>query len=260
MNLDHCAVVVRERNLPEIYDLAFALLRRQGVQVALLTAVAAVPFLLLDLLLLHGSSGPWAFYAAWLLLCAQTPIATAPATAWMGQAMFDRHPRRRDALRTAYGRLGPILLAGLARGLLALPVITVLFYPPHLVEVLLLERQPLRAAWSRAQALGVSGRGIGFAHLLVALVVMAAGTLAAWLAGSEVVDMLAHGRTGEALQRWWMEPLEDPVPLIVVAWPLVGFLSVVRFLAYLDLRTRSEGWDVELDLLRAARRMIPETA
>ena len=260
MNLDHCAVVVRERSIGELYDLALALLRRQGLQVALLTAVLGLPCMALDIWLLHGHEGLPAFYAAWLLLAVQAPLVTAPVTAYQGVALFDRTARKRDAFRVVAGRAGPLALVALLRGVLALGGPLILLHPPYLVEVLLLERQPVQAAWTRANALAASGRGIGIAQTLVALSVMVGGTVAVWWGLEAIVGILAHGEVGEAMAAWWRQPLADPLPLMVVAWPLIAFLGVVRFLAYLDLRTRAEGWDVELDLLRAARRMMPESA
>ena len=37
-------------------------------------------------------------------------------------------------------------------------------------------------------------------------------------------------------------------------WVVAGYLSVVRFLFYLDLRIRHEGWEVELRLRAEAAR------
>ena len=34
----------------------------------------------------------------------------------------------------------------------------------------------------------------------------------------------------------------------------VAYVTVVRFAAYIDLRTRREGWDIELDFKQSARR------
>ncbi|HBO43156.1 MAG TPA: hypothetical protein DD670_04320, partial [Planctomycetaceae bacterium] len=44
-------------------------------------------------------------------------------------------------------------------------------------------------------------------------------------------------------------------------WLVVGFFTVVRFLGYLDLRIRREGWEVEL-VMRAESELLagPETA
>ena len=41
----------------------------------------------------------------------------------------------------------------------------------------------------------------------------------------------------------------------IAIWIAVGWLSIVRFLWYIDLRTRCEGWAVDLELREAARRL-----
>src|ERR1700760_840034 len=108
MNLDHCAVVLRERSTGELYDLALALVRRQAVPIALLTAVLAAPCMAFDCWLLRGQGGFPAFYAAWLLLAVQAPLVTAPATAYQGVALFDRGARKWDALRQVGKRGGAL--------------------------------------------------------------------------------------------------------------------------------------------------------
>jgi hypothetical protein len=39
------------------------------------------------------------------------------------------------------------------------------------------------------------------------------------------------------------------------AWLVAGYLAVVRFLQYLDLRIRREGWEIELQLRAEAARL-----
>ncbi len=48
---------------------------------------------------------------------------------------------------------------------------------------------------------------------------------------------------------------EFRVGLGETAWLVVGYLTVVRFLAYLDLRIRREGWEVELMMRNEAARL-----
>ena len=43
------------------------------------------------------------------------------------------------------------------------------------------------------------------------------------------------------------------VPL--AGWLVIGFFAIVRFLAYLDLRIRREGWEVELVMRAEAARL-----
>ena len=39
-------------------------------------------------------------------------------------------------------------------------------------------------------------------------------------------------------------------------WIVVWFFTVVRYLSYLDLRIRREGWEVELQVRAAAQRLV----
>ena len=45
------------------------------------------------------------------------------------------------------------------------------------------------------------------------------------------------------------------VGLPLSMWCVAGFFAVVRFLGYLDLRIRQEGWEVELKLRAEAQRL-----
>ena len=55
-----------------------------------------------------------------------------------------------------------------------------------------------------------------------------------------------------------------PVMLVTIyplsLWIVAGFMTVVRFLSYLDLRIRHEGWEVELLLRAEASRMLSRMA
>jgi hypothetical protein len=44
----------------------------------------------------------------------------------------------------------------------------------------------------------------------------------------------------------------------LAVWTTVGFFTVVRFLSYLDLRIRREGWEVELKMRAEAARLQSE--
>jgi hypothetical protein len=77
-----------------------------------------------------------------------------------------------------------------------------------------------------------------------------------------VVLYAAYMLQGMLLSDWWFYLSTEHGPMLNVDWfklqivyPLclwliVVFLAVVRFLSYLDLRIRHEGWEVEL-LMRA---------
>jgi hypothetical protein len=258
VNLDHCTVVVRERSIPELYDLALALGRKHFFRLAPLLVVAAGPWTLFDWWLLRGL-GWGAIYPFFLLLCAQAPLVTAPLTAYLGEAMFDPTARARPALAAAGSRWKALFLVGSLRGLASVIPFVLLWFPPHLVEVLLLERQPLKPAWRRAVVIASDWRTQHGSHSLLGLMLVPLGIgIAAW-AGATLVEVLVWGLSTIDDIMPLLDPGECVLPLLM-AWPIIGYLAVVRFLAYIDLRTRNEGWDVELDLRRAARRIEPEAA
>ncbi len=60
-------------------------------------------------------------------------------------------------------------------------------------------------------------------------------------------------RAGRAHIRadWWLPAVEFPLAL----WLVIGFAAVARFLSYLDVRIRREGWEVELTLRAEAARL-----
>lgn len=249
-------IAVRERSFAEVFDLGMAVAWKHAGNLLLLLGIGVAPWLALNCWLIRDDDAMqfgW-LYPWFLLLCAEAPLATAPLTAYLGEAMFDPRPRPLVALRASLRRTPALLLSALLRGLAAIVVVPLLFMPVHAVEVLLLERQGGGASWKRSLALAASWRGEAIAHLMVGLLVVTGGTLAVLLGGTLMVQTLLWSVTGEwdgldllnPATSWWLQ---------AAVWPFIGFLAVVRFLSYLDLRTRREGWEVELSLRRAARRV-----
>lgn len=275
MNLEELSVAVRERTLPELFDLAVQMCRRHALNLALLAIAGAAPCAALDWLLLSGAPDDTWLPLVWLvvLLVAQAPLATAPITAYLGEAMFNHRPTVRGALAAAGRRWWPLLVLALMRGLApALAVllfsevgdgapglvllVLLMFYPAHAVEVVLLERQPLRSSLYRANQLMSSWRSEAVSHLMVATVVVVAGCLVSAHAGAQLINLLFwKWIEGGDWQLWFHPGLSLLAGLL--PWPFIAYLAVVRFLAYIDLRTRREGWEIELDLRRAGRRLEP---
>jgi hypothetical protein len=95
-----------------------------------------------------------------------------------------------------------------------------------------------------------------FNLLLVAAMAISGGVIIGVVGAAEIANLLFW----EALdsEEWssWLHPRETFLT-VILPWPIIIYLTVVRFLAYIDLRTRREGWEIELDLRRAARRLDP---
>ena len=50
------------------------------------------------------------------------------------------------------------------------------------------------------------------------------------------------------------------VYLPIAMWTVASYFTVVRFLSYLDLRIRREGWEVELRMRTEAARLTRQVA
>lgn len=126
-------------------------------------------------------------------------------------------------------------------------------FRPYATKIFILERAPWRASsestitfGKRSRSLHSAGSGlfgrfvvsIIFGYFLVAAFFGMIYTLYSWL-GFKV----GLGYVERAV--FW--PLSW--------WLVAGFFSVVRFLSYIDLRIRQEGWEVELSLKAEAVRL-----
>ncbi|HEX5103434.1 MAG TPA: hypothetical protein VFV87_06465 [Pirellulaceae bacterium] len=149
-------------------------------------------------------------------------------------------------------------------------------FRPYINEIILLERNPLRS--NNPNVITVNKRSshihgpysgdlfirwLGLALIALLLIFMV-------LATAIVVQGVLIGRwpfvfdttRGPAPWDWIVWQLnwfEAQVAFPLCIWLIVAFMSVVRFLSYLDLRIRHEGWEVELlmraEAMRLAARM-----
>ena len=60
---------------------------------------------------------------------------------------------------------------------------------------------------------------------------------------------------GVLLGQWQIRTIFVEVYVPVALWLIVIFSTVVRFLLYLDLRIRREGWEIELKVRAAANEL-----
>ncbi|MCA9247997.1 MAG: hypothetical protein KDA42_12800, partial [Planctomycetales bacterium] len=116
---------------------------------------------------------------------------------------------------------------------------------PYLGEIVLLERNALFRG--RTGRLTTMRRTSGFhsgvfgevmSRWLASLLIGAALVASIWLSLWTLISQLSgRWHSLETAYAWYL-----PIAL----WIVIGFFSVVRFLSYLDLRIRREGWEVEL--------------
>jgi hypothetical protein len=255
---DQTLVVIRERSYLDLLDLALVVVRRRPLVLAAWLALGAAPWVALDVWLLglmEGSDSDFPRFIPWIyLLGMHAPWATAPLTIVIGGLMFGNRPTIGRVARTFIGGFAPmVLFQGLMRGAL----VVLWFLVPLLVgkfrflnEVIFLERGDWGSIGGRAWALTrdkgapMFGRWLfqmGATGLFMLAFAYAGSNLEELLVGQRTpgMDMTSVGRTlGElSLTGWAMQ---------VGAWLAIGFFALVRFLEYIDQRTRLEGWEIEL--------------
>lgn len=262
MQLDKTRVAIRERSFIDILDLALAVLREHAGPLCLAWLAGVVPVALFNHWLLTGSFVEGAFDLSdlprylvlmSLLICWEIPLATAPITLYLGQALFVERPSAARLGKDFLSSLPQLILYQVVlRGVLIWMVITIpvpFVAWPYLSEIILLERNPWRkqspagtSTLTRSSNMHSRNRGELINRWLGSLFLGALLVFVFWCS----LCFLARQLAGQ---------LEDAAPDYTVSlpaalWLMLGYFAIVRFLSYLDLRIRAEGWEVEL-LLRA---------
>lgn len=264
MQLDHTRIVIRERGLLDLLDLGLCVVRAYIGPLMITLAIGVVPAMLLNAWLLHGltqvasesdARQPTATYVWWMLLLVlwETPLATSLATLYLGEAVFLKRPRAAGIVVSLLRALPQLILFQVLLRALLIPLVITWLVPfavwPYLNEVILLERNSLRqhrpgemTTMRRNQAVHRGSGGDLFARWLVAVGLGALIFASLWISMTYLAGMIF----GEEAQLQAMYSVFYPLAL----WAVVGYFTVVRFLGYLDLRIRREGWEVEL-MMRA---------
>lgn len=224
---------------------------------------------------------------ATLLVVLEAPLASVFATKFLGDAVFVERPQIRNVIRdvgrmiwriafsqllvrgVAFAWLLMMMLApqsnfnflieGLGLGLLAAYSCFLRALRPYVNEIILLEQNPLISRSDTVITINkrsthlhspsgsdLSARWLGSAGIAILLSAMVFGV---FISVSGV--FLNDWRPGP-----WMLKTVYPASL----WIVAGFMTVVRFLSYLDLRIRHEGWEVELLLRAEAARLMNRLA
>ncbi len=299
MQLDVTRITIRERGIFDLLDLGLRVMWNFSGPLLAAAALGILPMMLLNAWLLsdmvpdpslyarndYRSESAYAsdvfqyWYYMIVLVAIEIPLATAPISLYLGRAVFEESPPFRS-LWQQYWEMFPQLFVSrvLLRSLWLLPallllltdepglaILGVMFLPlpflirPYATEVILLERNPMRA--KRPGTVSTSFRnamlhahafGDLFGRWFIVLLVGVVWTFSLWYSVSQVFEILSGGAPGTTFEYAWSFP--------AVLWFTVAFSAVVRFLSYLDLRIRREGWEVELRMRaegnRIARQLV----
>jgi hypothetical protein len=253
LDLMRARVALRERSALEIFDLTVRFCAAHARPYAALIAVAVVPWFVVSWS--AAALGGWAL--GWAVAALGSPFAGLPFLLLASKLLFDGEVRVRDVLRESVRIVPRIVLVSLiqlvmlAFGVLLGGVAWLYTFPLvlFLPEVVTLERVRATVGWSRARRLALAHFAAALGTMLV-LALVGFGTIAMsdW-AGRELleqglqtrppVSLWTAGGNWLALAGWWL------------AAPLIATL---RFFAYIDCRTRGEGWDIQTRFAALAAR------
>jgi len=252
VQLDGNRITIRERSYVDILDLSLRVIRELANPLVPIFFAGVLPMMVLNGWLLSGYEqedfelGFPLSHMLWmtLLVLFEAPLATAPATLYLGRAMF----AERLSFRGVLGELRQSLPQLLILQVLLRPLF---FRWTYLNEVILLDRNPMwqkgpqgKTTVSRARTVHRGEGGDLFGRWFLSLALGALLVMVWW--GSLVILRIMLG--GRLEYDRAMFTFDLPVSL----WIVVCYFTVVRFLGYLDLRIRREGWKVEL-AMRAER-------
>lgn len=248
MNLGAAAVVLRPRGVLEITDLAFRFVRARALPLyARLGALLLLPCFAGCLALRYALELPWGY--VWIAAISLGAVIQGAFTVAAGRLFFSAEVSAREALGAFAQRLPSYLIALLGSRLIlaaaSLTVVLPIIAWPRLFlvhEASLLEASRAGAAIRRSDRLAAQRFGAVLGSLLAMLGLQAVLVIVAELLGQGIVDdLLQLGEPFGSL----LEDQGSPYALAGYFFS-IPYAATARYLAYIDARTRTDGWDVQV--------------
>jgi hypothetical protein len=253
MDLMRARVALRERALLDVLDLAVRFCAAHARPYGKLALAVLAPAWVASWAI--AQAGGW--WLGWTAALAFSAFADAPFVALASRLVFEDDVRVADVLGASL-RAAPRLAVARAAQAMALIASALVFGLPWFylgpmllfcVEVIVLERTRLSATLVRARRIAGARFGAALSAMVLLLALRVAAAIVADVAGRELLgsvlevapppSALRVGGSWLALLGWW-----TVVPLIATA----------RFFTYLDIRTRTEGWDIQIRFAAIAAR------
>ena len=258
LNLHGARVVLRQRQFIDVVDLAVRFVALHGGAYARLSLVVLVPAFVATWLIGQGNGWGW----GWLAAFALSPIVSAPFTVLASRLMFTDRVRVRDALLIALRNLPRLVLARIVQTIAVGGAMFFFFVPAAWVqalllfvpEVILLEQAGLVSAIARAGRIAHAQVGGVVAAVILMTAFVAGAPFLADAAGRVALDNLFEVRPPEALTAVGGSALA-----FMGLWLSLPFVATIRFLFYIDLRTRTEGWDIQTRFAALAARSLSQS-
>ena len=250
MNLSRCSVVLRPRTVAEMLDLTCRLtFTETGWNNVKLGLVVLLPAFAATVAAYYFVTLHWAWF--WLAALVFAGFLEAPFTLTLSRFLFGDHLTIGQSLKLALKRFWAFSIATIVK-VLAIALSGVFLIGPFITwpngllinEAVLLEGASGTESWSRSKRLvqqGASGFGAAAGIVFARLTFVLGG------------EALGQALVSEVLQMG--KPVGELFDQGVTPFALLGlFLSVpfcatMRFLYYIDTRTRADGWDIQVKLM-----------
>jgi hypothetical protein len=245
MNVHDARVVLRPRSLPDVIDLTLRVCHSAHARAyALWSALTLLPAYLFCLWMWHAGS-PWG--GIWVVAVMLVGLLQGIFTIGAGRLLFAERVSTGQVLRRWLSRLWMYIVT--LTGLRALPAASMVASPvvlmfPFIHEAVLLEDASIGTAVQRSQRLTRKGGALTFELSMVILLTQALFILGADILGRAIAEWIFQINT--PLPSLW-EDGGSPFALAGL-FLAVPYVATLRFLTYIDLRTRKEGWDLQLQL------------
>ena len=253
MDILQSRVALRERTLLDVVDLAVRFLVKNAKMYAKVSAIVLTPALAVSWAVAAWAGWGW----GWTSALALGALVQTPFTVLASRLVFEPNVRVRDVLRLALRALPRLFVSRIIQ-LLLVTVGTFVFFLPGIWvavlfffvnEVVVLEQAGIGAGMARMQRL-VSGN---FGDVLMAFL---------FLLALHIVVVFAGDATGRSILEDLLEitapksifEAKGSILALAAYWAFIPMASTCRFLLYLNVRTRGEGWDIQTRFAAIAAR------
>jgi len=253
LDLSRTRIVLRDRPLVDVLDLALRFLVHHGGAYTKAVAIVLPPFILVTEIVARLGGA----IAAWVFAIFAATFAGAPFTVLASRLVFEDDVRVRAAIGAAVHatwrlfvlRLVTFFAGAIGLVLFMFPGVWFLASALFVVEVSVLEQAKTMAAISRSDRIFRRGSGEALLALFLLFLFHIGAVLVADMGGRTIVSALLESRAPQSI---W----EDGWSTfgLLGFWLFVPYLATARFLVYLDIRTRSEGWDIQTRFAALAAR------
>jgi hypothetical protein len=258
VDLSRTRVVFRERGVVDVLDLALRFLVQHWRAFSVTGALVLLPFFGVSVAVARAR-GP---YAAWTLALFASAFASAPFTILASRLVFEDDvgalAAAREGLRAAPRllvlRLVTFVAGGFGLLLFAIPGLWFLSLTLFVVEVLVLERTGVTGSMTRSSAIVRRESAEAMMALLLLSTLHVVACLAADSGGRAIVAVILEAHEPEPIWTAGWSVLS-----LFGFWLFVPYAAVARFFVYLDVRTKSEGWDIQTRFVAIASRPSPDT-